>query len=316
MIYKNAIKILFSNFSHVWKMMLYFLLVFAVSGGLLFLFVNPILKSIESAGFFEDFLELYSSFISKLDLPKLFQDLSLFLDKLFEFMIDNISGLWFWFLGIAFVLFFLISFLLSLSNMAVCNSLHLYIGSMNKQGFFVSFGECFAKSLKFNLVKFLVVLPFNVLYGWLFLLSLKLFGISWYLNIAAVFIIIVGFVMLFAFKTMLFSVWCPTYVVLNNGIFKSLKTTIKTVFKRFGRYFGAAVGIVLTIFVLNVFLGLFTFIVGFIVSIPISYMLNNVYGMVSIYEGQGMRYYVDVYNVITPSKKETADKFKDMKYIV
>ena len=29
-----------------------------------------------------------------------------------------------------------------------------------------------------------------------------------------------------------------------------------------------------------------------------------------------MIYYVDVYNVITPSKNETADKLKDMKYLV
>ncbi len=296
--------------------MLYFLLVFVVSGGLLFLFVNPILKTIESAGFFDGFVDLYSNFILNLDLPRLFQDFALYIDNLFGFILDNMSALWFWFLGIAVVVFFLISYLLSLANMAVCNSLHLYIGSMNKQGFFASFGECFGKSLKFHFIKSLFVLPLNLLYGWLFLLTLKLLGVSWYLNILAVIIIVVGIILLFAFKTMLFSVWCPTYVVLNYGIFKSLRTAIKTVFKRFGRFFGAAVGIVLTIFVLNVFLGLFTFIVGFIVSIPISYMLNNVLGMVSIYEGQGMRYYVDVYNVITPSKKETADKFKDMKFIV
>ncbi len=316
MIYKNAIKILFSNFSLVWKMMLYFLFVFAVSCGLMFLLVNPILNTIENAGFYEGFVDLYSDFISNLDLPKFFQDLSLYIDNLFEFIVDNMSSLWFWFLGIAFVAFFLVSFFLSLANMAVCNSLHLYIGSMNKQGFFTSFGECFGKSLKFHLVKFLFVLPFNIFYGWLFLLILKLFGISWYLNLLAIFVIVVGFVLLFAFKTMIFSVWCPTYVVLNYGIFKALRTSIKTVFKRFARFFGAAVGIVLTIFVLNVFLGLFTFIVGFIVSIPISFMLYNVYGMVSIYEGQGMRYYVDVYNVISPSKNETTDKFNDMKFIV
>ena len=150
MIYKNTIKILFSNFSLVWKMMLYFLLVFAVSGGLLFMFINPILKTIESAGFFESFVDLYSSFVTNLDIPVFFQNLSSYIDNLLQFMLDNISTLWFWFLGIVFVSFFLISFLLSLANMAICNSLHLYIGSMNKQGFFTSFGECFGKSLKFQ----------------------------------------------------------------------------------------------------------------------------------------------------------------------
>ena len=52
------------------------------------------------------------------------------------------------------------------------------------------------------------------------------------------------------------------------------------------------------------------------VSIPISYMLYNVLGMVCLYEGQGMRYYVDVYNVITPQKRELTDKLNKMKYIV
>lgn len=316
MIFKNSIKILFSNFSIVWKMVLYFLLALALSAGLLFLFVNPILKSIESAGFFEEFVELYSDFLTNLNLSGFFEELSVLIDNLFRFMFDNAKELWFWFAGIIFVVFFLNSFLLSLSNMAVCKSLHLYIGSMNKQGFFTSFADGFGKNLRFQFVKYLVSLPINVLYGFLFIVSLRLFGISWYINILAIMLIIVGFVLLFAFKTMIFSVWCPAYVVLNFGIFKSLRTAIKTVFKRFTRFFGAALGVVLTIFVLNVFLGLFTFIVGFIVSVPISYMLYNVLGMVSIYEGQGMRYYVDVYNVITPNKKETADKLKDMKYVV
>ena len=316
MIFKNSIKILFSNFSNVWKMILYFLFVFAVSTGLLFLFVNPILKTIDNAGFFDRFVELYSNFRTNLDLSVFFQDTASLIDSLFQFIIDNATELWFWFLGIAIVVFFLNSFLLSLSNMAVCKSLHLYIGSMNKQGFFASFADGFGKNIRFQLVRYLVSMPINILYAVLYLLSLRLFGISWYVNILAVMLIIVGIILLFAFKTMIFSVWCPAYVVLNYGIFKSLRTAIKTVFKRFGRYFGAAVGVVLTIFVLNVFLGLFTFIVGFIVSIPISYMLYNVLGMVCLYEGQGMRYYVDVYNVITPSKKETADKLKDMKYLV
>ncbi len=316
MIYKNAIKVLFSNFSTVWKMMLYFLLVFLFGGVLLFLCVNPILKTIEDAGFFTQFVDMYAAFLDKLDLPLLFENFAVLLQNIFEFVSTNINQLWTWFLGIFVVTFFLNSFLLNLVNMPTCMSLHLYIGSMHKGGFFSSFGDSFAKNLKFNLIKWLVALPVNILYFGIFLLSLKLFGISWYMNILAVFIIIIGFIVLFAFKTMLFALWCPTHVVLNYGIWKSLKTAIKTVFKRFGRYFSNAIGIVITIFVINVLLGLCTFVVGILLSIPLSYMLYNVYGMVSIYEGQGMRYYVDVYNVITPSKKETTDKLKDMKFVV
>jgi len=45
-------------------------------------------------------------------------------------------------------------------------------------------------------------------------------------------------------------------------------------------------------------------------------MLYCSFGMIVAFEGQGMRYYVDIYNVITPKKKETSDKLVEMKYIV
>ena len=64
------------------------------------------------------------------------------------------------------------------------------------------------------------------------------------------------------------------------------------------------------------FFGLFTCLVGLIVTVPASFLLYSSFGMVSAYESQGMRYYVDIYNVITPKKKERLDKLTDMKYIV
>ena len=95
MLYKNSIKLLFSNFNIVWKMMLYFLVVFVISGGLIFLFVNPIIKMVEDAGFFSQFVDLYADFLSTLNLPKMLQNLGVFVDGLFEFIIENISKMWF-----------------------------------------------------------------------------------------------------------------------------------------------------------------------------------------------------------------------------
>jgi hypothetical protein len=61
---------------------------------------------------------------------------------------------------------------------------------------------------------------------------------------------------------------------------------------------------------------MFTLLVGLLVSIPMSYLLYSSFGMVTAYECQGMRYYVDVYNVITPMKKEMKDKLEDLKFVV
>jgi len=316
MLYKNSIKILLSNFNIVWRILLYFFVVFVVLCVSLYFLVNPVLKIIENAGFFEQFVGFYKDFLSSLDLTTLFENLRLFFDDLILFVVENISNLWYFFVGIFFVLSFLKSFLLGLVNIPCCLSLHLYVGSMTKQGFFASFFETLGKSIRFELVHFLVSAPINVLFVFLFLQLLKLFGVSWLLSVFAIVLIIVLFVLLFSFKTVFFSVWAPAIIVLNYGVFKSLVMSVKVAAKRFLRYFSAAVGVVITLIVLNVVVCFATFIFGLFLSIPISYLLCNVFGTVVLYEAQGMRYYVDVYNVITIMKKELNDKIKDLKYII
>lgn len=316
MVYKNSIKLLFSNFNLVWKMALYFVIVFAICAGLLFLSLNPIYRMINEAGFINELVDLYTNFLSSLNLASALESLSNVIDSMFVFFADNISKIWINVVGVGLTVFFFNSFMHCLVNMASCKSLHLYIGSLTRQGFFTSFFENLGKNIRAQFCYYFVTLPFNILFVWLFVISLRLFGISWIMNILAVFIIVLEFILMMSLKTTLFSVWIPTIVVMNYGIFKSLRTSWKMVFRKFGRVFSNAIGIVLTIMVLNLLLGMFTFMVGLIVSIPISFLLYNVFGMVNVYEGQGMRYYVDIYNVITPKKKEDSDKLKDMKYIV
>jgi len=316
MVYKNTIKVFFSNFNIVWKMALYFLLIGIVGFFLLYFSLNPIFRLIEEAGFFDLIVEAYSDFLSTLNLSVALECVAEILEGIFDFFVANFSSIWINVICFIIIVFFLNSILFNLSNMATCMSLHFYIGSLTRHGFFASFSENFGKNLKHQLCSYLVNFPLNMLYLYLFIMSLKLFGISWMMNIVAVFIIIIGLVVLLAFKWTIFSTWSPTMVVMNYGVFKSLKVGIKNAFRRFGRVFSNAVGLVVTIIILNMFFGLFTFMVGLVLSVPISFLLYNAFGMVVVYEGQGMRYYVDIYNVVTPTKKEVSDKIKDMKYVI
>jgi len=190
------------------------------------------------------------------------------------------------------------------------------MGSMNKQGFFVSFFDVLKKNALTQLVYFFITLPINIIIIAFLLLSVRLFSISFAWSLFAVFIIILGYVLLTALKNTIFVSWIPTMVVMNYGILKSLKISFKNNFRKFARIYGGMVGFVLTVFFINVFVGTFTFMLGLIITIPASYVLFSSFGMVAVYEAQGMRYYVDIYNVITPRKKEISDKISDMKYIV
>ena len=316
MIFRNSVKVLFSNFNIVWKLILYFLFVFLISASLLYALISPIIKMIVDAGFFKILVELYYNFLSTLNLAQALERLSLLFEDVFLFIVQNMSELWPYFLGMGLVLFFLSSVMYNLSNYALCTSLNYYMGSLTKHGFFASYKESFGQNLKMQLCYYIATLPINVLYVYLFYSSMILFRFSWVVSVIAIFVLVIGIVLLFAFKYCLFATWIPTKIVTNYGVWKSLKFSLKMVFKKFGKVFGGAIGVILTIIVLNVAFGLFTVCAGLIISIPISFVFVATFGMVVVYENQGMRYYVDIYNVITPKKKETHDKFKEMKYIV
>ena len=162
MIYKNSIRVFFSNFNLVWKMILYFLIISAVCFGALILFLNPVIKLINEAGFFEELLDLYSDFLTSLNLIVSLERLSKIFENMFDFFVSNFNSIWWNIVGAGVILFFLNSFLYNLSNMAVSQSLHFYIGSLTRQGFWGTYSENFAKNLRSQFANFFVTLPLNV----------------------------------------------------------------------------------------------------------------------------------------------------------
>ena len=314
--YRNSVKILFSNFEHVWKMALYFILLSIGSIFLLYLSIKPMYKMLENSGVVEELISVYANFLTTLNLTETFSSIGVIVAKSIETLFKEISIVWPSFLGLALVVCFFDVYTKNLVSMPLANSINYYMGSINKRGFYVSFGEIFSKNLKFQLCYYLVTLPINLGIVIALIYSLSLFSISWVVSLIAVFLLLFVFIILISLKQTLFSLWLPTYVIMNYSIFKSLRYSIKILIRRFVKVFSGMVGVVLTIFLLNFILGVFTLGLGFVISIPISFALYNVYSMVSAYECQGMKYYVDIYNVITPKKKENADRLSDMRYIV
>jgi len=315
MLYKNSLKILFSNFNIVWKSIIYFLLVFSGSAFLIYLCINPVYKLMVQNGIIEEFLEIYTDFLTSLNFLELCKSVGVLGDKLFGVIVENISKIWLNFTGVALTILFLSVYLNNLTIMPMCNSLHYYMGSMNKHGYYSSYFDVFKKNLLAQLVYFIVSLPVKALICFAIVMTLKLFDISWIWSILGFFILVILWICLEAFKYTLFAGWMPTMVIMNYGVFKALRVSVKNAFRQFPRMFGNAVGIVLTQLCVYV-LGVFTFFVGLIVIIPAGYLLYSSYGMVATYENQGMRFYVDIYNVVTPKKKEISDKLSDMKYII
>lgn len=316
MIYKNTIKILFSNFNIVWKSLLYYVGLGIVTIALIIMTLNPIYQLLNDAGFVSKIVEVYTDFLSSLDLKELVSTIEHLFDRFVEIMNENLPQFWFAFISVAVIIFIFGTVCSNLTIMPSSNTLHYYMGSMNKHGFYTSFSETFGKNLKAQILYFFISLPIKVINILLLFFGFKLFASYWYLSLLIGFLMILEIIILQAFKFALFSSLVPTMVVLNYGFFKALRTSIKNAFRNFGRVFSGAIGIIVTMIFVNIFFGLFTFLTGLLISIPASYLLYSTFGMVVTYECQGMRYYVDVYNVITPHKRELSDKLTNMKYII
>ncbi|MBE5738289.1 MAG: hypothetical protein E7354_00940 [Clostridiales bacterium] len=315
--YKNSVKIVFSNFNIAWKSMLYFFLVIVATLGLLYLAISPIYALLASTGFIGEVLEVYANFLSSLNFTELLLSAKTLGVELIDIFTANMSTIWFNFTAIALILGFFVAIVSNLTIVPMCNSLNYYMGSINNYGFYSSFSDTFGKSLKISLIQYFVALPIDAIIIAIFVTSLRLFNIGWWaMSLIAPFVIMITLVILLSLKCTLFASWIPTMVTMNYSVWRSLGVAIKTSFRYFWKVFGTSVGVVLTIFVLNVFLGLFTLGAGFLLSIPTSFLLYSAFGMVVTFEGLGMRYYVDVYNVVTPMKKEKTDRFEDMRYII
>ena len=316
MIFKNSIKILFSNFNIVWKTLLYLFIVFLISGLGIYLSLKPIYDLLASSGLIEAIRDIYTSFITSLNLAQFFVSCSDLISSIWFVITGNLSSIWLSIVCFLLVVFIFRTIATSLVIMANCECLHYYMGSMTRSSYFHEFGVTLGKNIRIQLCYYIVSLPIKLVIVGICFLECMLIGGGLLQSVFAVFLLVLTFVILVALKYTLLVTWIPTAVVMNYGIFKSLGTALKLSFRKFGRIFANAIGIVLVIYFVNTFLGLFTFFVGLLITIPASYLLYSVFGMVVVYDCQGMRYYVDVYNVISPAKKEKSDKLKQMKYIV
>jgi hypothetical protein len=283
---------------------------------LVYFSVKPIYSLLTQTGFISSIVETYMDFKSSLNLAELFESFVHIFTSFYHIVMDNMTTLWIYFVLLGVTLILINPYLVNLASMPISNSLHYYMGSMTKHGFFLSFSDVVKKNMFVQLIYYLVTMPFNILILLIFLFSLKLFSISFAWSLFAVLIITVLMSLILAFRNILFVSWIPTIVVQNYGVWKSLRKSIKGVFRKFGKAFINMFYLILTIIFINVSVAVFTLTIGLIITIPASYVVYNCFGMSLVYETQGMRYYIDTYSVVTPRKKEISDKLVEMKYIV
>ena len=314
MMYKNSVKLLFSNFSLVWKTLLYNLIIIGIVGVLAYFSAVPVYDVLKLNGFFESVHDIFANFVENLNLRNFFKDIGA-CGKLFADIINNnFSDIW-----VSIVLFLLSIFvfgklMFGLIKLPTQNVLYASMSNNMKVGTFTSFVANFKKVMLFELSKFVITFPIDILIAYAIILCFRLFKVGGTISILAPFIIVIIAIVLVAIRITMFSCWSPLIAVKDMGVFTSLKENFKLVLRRFIKIFGNSIGIVFTVIVINGMAILFTLGTCLFITIPLSSVLLHTYSMSAFYGSYGMRYYVDYSTIVEPKRMEATERLKNTKY--
>ncbi len=313
MIFRNTFRLLVTNFSNVWKLLLYFVICISVS--LLFcgVLAYPIIKELSEANVFSDLLSLINNFFTTTPVAtaRTFEEVN---ETIVTIMTESQFTFNYIFLGV--FVFFIVPLAFELAQLPMGEVIYGYMASQTKYSFSSRYFRSFGSSIKFSLTKYLVTVLFNLVSVLLIYCMVHLASLG---NILYYFldIIILGILVAFvSFKQTLFACFMPSIAVLQIGPFKALGQNFKYVFKKFGSIFSTSILLVLLSFAFNLIFCVFTLTIGLIVTIPLTVLVFVIFQMVSFFSAQGGRYYVYTDTLVSPKTFEEQIDIESIKYLI
>jgi hypothetical protein len=190
-------------------------------------------------------------------------------------------------------------FLLGLMFLPLARCLHSRLTANAKTSFTGEYLSSMGKSSKYMLARMLFTVPFDLVMYLILYLTGSLLSGTFFSFLMPMFLFLIVCVFS-ALKNTLFGLWRPALIMDNNGIFKSLKTSVKVSFSQFGRIFTMMLVTALLGFVLVGLSLLLTFGAGLLIVVPMMLLFYDTLGLVIFYTHRSQRYYVDMQTVVTP----------------
>ena len=312
MMFKNSFKLLLANFSSVWKLLLYKIIVVAVVFGL-FMLATPALSNLLNV---EQLSDSVATFLANFGFGISYIDLLTYLYTILQTVINVLSEMIatspLLFLYLVFLLFILLPFLWHFSDVAIGECAYGFMASQTKYCFMGAMIRKLGVSVSYSILLTLAILPFTALMlaGGVAVLYLTVYGglLLYFLP----FILFVYLLLINSLKITMLSGWTPSIVVFNCNAVTGFNKGMTALFRRFLKVWSTS--IILTFIVLSVAMLIGCY--ALLIIIPIASLFISIFGMVMFFGSQGMRYYVDMDTIITPKKLEQTDKICKLKYVI
>lgn len=299
MSYKNTMKLFASNFTLVWKQVLYLiicLLLFVLSSSTV---VTPIINLLRSHDVFAECKIIIETVYNS---PSEFAlQLSTTLKHIFEVIFTNFSSITWSFVGTICLCVILPYILVQMSFYNLTSILYQKL-SMNMNVNYIQNGfQNLTKSLRFALANIVISLPFLAII--VLLLEIYLMLATNVLNsIIGLIILCALLIMIFSFKVAIYTCYTAYMVDNNSSAFVAFGKGLVMVLKNYWKTLSASIIIILTIIFVNSFITVFTFFSGLFITIPATFVFLAIFYLVVYFNNKGDRYYLGNNLIYNPSQ--------------
>ncbi|MGN1162927.1 MAG: hypothetical protein ACI4T2_03310 [Christensenellales bacterium] len=312
MMFRNSVKLLFSNFATVWKLLLYYLVITLIGVGLVAPVFSSVVEVFRNHNFFEILVDLLTTFNLGTNLISIFAGVGTVFSTLVACIVDYFVIHTWLAVYLTFLFVVLLPFLYELGGIAAGETLYGYMSSQAKVNFTGRIFTSLKKSFKYIMAKILVATPINLLVFYLIIKVFELTTLGGTIKFAVPLIITLVLCLLITLRLVLFSGWLPALIVYDCGVWSAFARGIKAVGRRFFRTFST----MLIFVILNICIDVLFGSIAFLLLIPLGLYLIYIVDFVMFYGSQGMRYYVDSDTIISPKRLEEVDKFNNCKDII
>lgn len=317
MMFRNSLRILFSNFSMVWKILVYYLVCALTTFSIATIFSLPLVNTLKANNFFETLKTEYASLGLNFNVASILNTIYVTAQEFFNIVGNNLGTVLVSFILVLFVVFVFGGFLFGLSDLAITEVLNGYMSSNANYTFMGAFVRTFKKSAQLQLTKLIINLPITIVIFTLIGFTLPLLNVTnAVVAFLAPFFIILLFTLLVSLHLTAFSGVTPAICVHDAPVFKGYQLGFRAVGRRFYKTLSTSFGLVLTIFSVNLFFFSLTSGASLVITLPASIFLLAIFPMVMYYGSMGMRYYVDPETILSPKKLEEQDKMNKAKFII
>lgn len=312
--FNNTVRLVLTNFSNVWKLLLYYIICVVISTLLLYPVVSPIFVKLSEARVFVELQTLFNGIFSQpTGFIKAFYDILITIGQV---LAVNANTLLFNYILTFVLLYLILPFMFGLAELAVGEVLYGYMTSQTTYSFTGAYFRNFGKSCVYSLAK----LPTRVVLNLIF--SFAIYGIIRLLALGNIVYTLLGVLIflaclvLYSFVITVFTCWMPALAVNGGSVYKAMFKGWRAVFRNFFSTFSNALAIVMCALVINFLFGVFTFTTALIVTLPLTVYSVTVYGMVAYFSNQGMRFYVYPDMFVTPKKIKEQETIKKLKFYI